>query len=249
MAKAFRSARIDDLDRVAVAGTLWRPIRRTLGVTGFGVNAQLTSVNSTGQLGISNSGTTTGGLVAINAGIGGTTIVNNGTMNATSIGIFAQNTNTGATALVGVTGSGNVTTTGSDGIFAHNAGSGATSVNYTGTITAVGGDGVDAASTVGPLTVTTNAVSATGGNGILAASTTGNQIITLNGAGTSNLTGLTSSATTGTHTGNGNRNCTPAGPGPLARGTPVRAGASPEPGRSGPEPRPAGTSLASRRPG
>ena len=36
---AYRLSRIEDLDRVPVAGTLWRPIRRTLGVTGVAVNA------------------------------------------------------------------------------------------------------------------------------------------------------------------------------------------------------------------
>ena len=30
---------IDELDRVRVAGVNWRPIRRTLGITGFGINA------------------------------------------------------------------------------------------------------------------------------------------------------------------------------------------------------------------
>lgn len=38
MTGSFQLAHLDDLDRVAVAGTLWRPVRRTLGVTGFGVN-------------------------------------------------------------------------------------------------------------------------------------------------------------------------------------------------------------------
>jgi quercetin dioxygenase-like cupin family protein len=39
MTRSFHVAHLDELDRVAVAGTLWRPVRRTLGVTGFGVNA------------------------------------------------------------------------------------------------------------------------------------------------------------------------------------------------------------------
>jgi hypothetical protein len=33
-----RVAHIDELDRVRVAGVNWRPIRRTLGITGFGIN-------------------------------------------------------------------------------------------------------------------------------------------------------------------------------------------------------------------
>jgi tetratricopeptide (TPR) repeat protein len=37
--RSFHVAQLDELDRVAVAGTLWRPVRRTLGVTGFGINA------------------------------------------------------------------------------------------------------------------------------------------------------------------------------------------------------------------
>lgn len=34
-----RILRIDELEPIAVAGIRWRPVRRTLGVTGFGVNA------------------------------------------------------------------------------------------------------------------------------------------------------------------------------------------------------------------
>jgi tetratricopeptide (TPR) repeat protein len=37
--RPFSVAHLDELDRVAVAGTLWRPVRRTLGASGFGVNA------------------------------------------------------------------------------------------------------------------------------------------------------------------------------------------------------------------
>lgn len=36
---AFRVTRISDLDRVEVAGTIWRPIRRALEITGFAINA------------------------------------------------------------------------------------------------------------------------------------------------------------------------------------------------------------------
>jgi tetratricopeptide (TPR) repeat protein len=36
---AYRVARIDDLERVPIAGTIWRPIRRALDVTGVAVNA------------------------------------------------------------------------------------------------------------------------------------------------------------------------------------------------------------------
>jgi hypothetical protein len=39
MTRPFQVAHLDELDRVAVAGTLWRPVRRTLGVSGFGINA------------------------------------------------------------------------------------------------------------------------------------------------------------------------------------------------------------------
>lgn len=34
-----RILRIDELEPIAVAGIRWRPLRRTLGITGFGVNA------------------------------------------------------------------------------------------------------------------------------------------------------------------------------------------------------------------
>ena len=36
---AYRLARIDDLERVPIAGTIWRPIRRALDVTSVAVNA------------------------------------------------------------------------------------------------------------------------------------------------------------------------------------------------------------------
>src|SRR3954469_10940469 len=36
---AFRVAHLDELERIAVAGTIYRPVRRALGVTAFGVNA------------------------------------------------------------------------------------------------------------------------------------------------------------------------------------------------------------------
>jgi mannose-6-phosphate isomerase-like protein (cupin superfamily) len=35
----FQVTRIDDLDRIPVAGTLWRPIRRALGMTSVAINA------------------------------------------------------------------------------------------------------------------------------------------------------------------------------------------------------------------
>ena len=34
-----RGVRLDGLDTIAVAGVNWRPVRRALGITGFGVNA------------------------------------------------------------------------------------------------------------------------------------------------------------------------------------------------------------------
>jgi Cupin domain len=36
---AYQLTTVDDLDRIPVAGTLWRPIRRALGMTGVAVNA------------------------------------------------------------------------------------------------------------------------------------------------------------------------------------------------------------------
>ena len=39
MTASYRLAKIDELDRVPVAGTLWRPIRRALGMTSVAVNA------------------------------------------------------------------------------------------------------------------------------------------------------------------------------------------------------------------
>jgi len=36
---AFRTARIDELDQISVAGIQWLPVRHTLGVQAFGINA------------------------------------------------------------------------------------------------------------------------------------------------------------------------------------------------------------------
>ena len=37
--RRFQVTRIDDLERIPLEGNQWRPIRRALGVTGFGINA------------------------------------------------------------------------------------------------------------------------------------------------------------------------------------------------------------------
>ena len=39
MADSFRVARLDEIEPIAVAGVSWVPLRRTLGVTAFGINA------------------------------------------------------------------------------------------------------------------------------------------------------------------------------------------------------------------
>jgi tetratricopeptide (TPR) repeat protein len=38
-ARRFQITRIDELERIPLEGNQWRPIRRALGVTGFGINA------------------------------------------------------------------------------------------------------------------------------------------------------------------------------------------------------------------
>ena len=38
-ARRFQVTRIDELERIPLEANQWRPIRRTLGVTGFGINA------------------------------------------------------------------------------------------------------------------------------------------------------------------------------------------------------------------
>ena len=38
-ARGYRHARLGDLDAIAVGGLTWHPVRRALGVSGFGVNA------------------------------------------------------------------------------------------------------------------------------------------------------------------------------------------------------------------
>lgn len=37
--RKFETSRIDELERIAVAGVNWRPVRRRFGITAFGVNA------------------------------------------------------------------------------------------------------------------------------------------------------------------------------------------------------------------
>ena len=39
MLAVARVLRLDQLETIPVAGVNWRPVRRTLGVTGFGINA------------------------------------------------------------------------------------------------------------------------------------------------------------------------------------------------------------------
>jgi mannose-6-phosphate isomerase-like protein (cupin superfamily) len=39
MSDAYKLTRVEDLDRIPLAAGLWRPIRRTLGITGFAINA------------------------------------------------------------------------------------------------------------------------------------------------------------------------------------------------------------------
>jgi tetratricopeptide (TPR) repeat protein len=39
MSEGWEAVRVDDLDTIPVAGVVWRPIRRRLGISAFGVNA------------------------------------------------------------------------------------------------------------------------------------------------------------------------------------------------------------------
>ena len=43
MTDSFRVARLDEIEPIAVAGVSWLPLRRTLGVTAFGINANRAS--------------------------------------------------------------------------------------------------------------------------------------------------------------------------------------------------------------
>jgi hypothetical protein len=162
------------------------------------------------QNGILVSSTGTGGItIRQTAGAIGTTV-----NRAALRGIDAQITNAASAGVIdiGTSGGTGINTVG-DGIFAQTAGTGDVIVNAGGAINTSAGDGIEARSTSGALTITSSNITSVGGQGILAASTTGNQIINVNGPISSSLTGVTSSATTGTITVNVNGNITSTGVG------------------------------------
>ena len=129
----------------------------------FGGTPGSVTINTNGAL----SGTN--GIRAHNSGTGAVTITANGNVTATtSFGIYANNFSPNGTNLTVTTAAG-ITVSGTSGIFASNAGTGALTITANGNVTGTSGTGIDAStSAIGistNLTVTTAAGSTVSGDG------------------------------------------------------------------------------------
>ena len=153
----------------------------TLGITASGpINSSagdgIAAASTTGALTV-DAGVITAGAVGIYASTtDGTLSVNqSGALTSSDIGIDVQSSGTGAVT-VNRTGTGVLTSTGSTGIQADST-TGAINIT-TGAISAVAGDGVDAETTTGPITVNvTGNVSGGASDGVHAVSTSGNVLV------------------------------------------------------------------------
>ena len=125
------------------------------------------------------------GVIAGSNGTGAVTVINNGAIGSATdrvqtIGVGGVIANPASAAALTVSGTGAVFSAG-EGVSALNAGTGTTTVNYSGAINTTAGEGIYAESTTGALSVTSGAITAVGGNGIETYSTTGNQTINVGG--------------------------------------------------------------------
>ena len=143
-------------------------------------------------------GTLDYGVGISNDGIGATSVVNNGTVGSSTdrtveTAVFGAATNAASTAALSVTGTGALYSAG-DGIEVFNAGSGTTTVNYTGPINTTGALGVDVDAAGGTTNVTLGAVTAA--TDAVDVNSTGTQSIILNGVTTGTAgSGLVSTTT------------------------------------------------------
>ena len=137
------------------------------------------------------------------ATLGGTvTVTNNGNIGSSTDrtlinGIDAQLFSASNTGGVTVNGAGGSIWSAGDAINVGNAGTGATTVNYTGVINTSAGDGIQAVAMSGVLNVSTGVITALGGAGVNTTTTTGSQTITLGGNVTSNQIGVDGNSTSG----------------------------------------------------
>ena len=182
------------------------------GNTDTGLEADIFNAANAGTITIVNNAaiggtvvnTMSDGINATTAGTGAVSVTNNGPIGsaldrAQSNGIQADITNALSAATLSVTGSGAIFSVG-DGIFVDNAGTGTTTVNYTGAIDTTARDGIDASGTTGPLSVTSGGAItvASTDEGIATFTTTGNQTISVGGNVTSGGDGVNAKSTSGT---------------------------------------------------
>ena len=143
------------------------------------------------------------GIVMQHLGTGNNVTVNNGTIGSSTDrmieqGILVQSTNAASTGVLSVTGSGAIWSIG-DGIFTSNAGTGATTINYSGAINSSAGDGIESLSATANQSITVGNDITAALSGVSANSTGGGTIdVTSTGAITSTAgDGIAASSTTG----------------------------------------------------
>ena len=173
-----------------ITTTVGRTVRADfVGVWAAAGDGNVQIINNANVVGLAANGLDWG-ILGQSGGLGGVSIANGGAIGSAgdrivSSGITGQVSSAANTAGLSITGTGPVFTTGT-GIWAINAGTGLTNVNYTGAINTTTGDGILTLATSGDTTITTGAITtAGGGNAVSTSSTTGDQIITIGGAVTS----------------------------------------------------------------
>jgi hypothetical protein len=181
--------------------------------SGFvGIISQIANAASAGTLTVVNNaaiGSPTGapntldlGITATSAGTGAVSVTNNGAIGSATdrlvaSGIQASITNAASAAPLSVTGTGAIFASGL-GLDVDNAGTGTTTVNYTGAINTTGATGVDVDALTGATAVTLGAVTAA--TNAVTVTSTGAQTITLNGVTTGTAGSGVISDTTGART-------------------------------------------------
>ena len=146
-----------------------------------GIYAQQAGTGTTGGVVVTNSGAIdagTHGIQTSNAGTGGVAITNDGAITAVGMGIRARGLSATQTGNIVVQGTGTIDA-GDTGIWAATAGTGTTTVNYSGAINTTGATGVDVDATTGPSNVTLGSVIAA--TDAVTVTSTGTQNIALNG--------------------------------------------------------------------
>lgn len=208
---AVNAANGDGVQTVSTSGSQGFSIAGAIDAGGLGINA----TSSSGNLDFFNNAT--GTVTSAGDGVALTT-GGAGTVNVVQNGVVTSN---GGDAIATTTVDGNQTISGTanivaavNGIDAAATGLGTVTVTRTGgTITSVGGDGIQVDTAGGNITVTTGAITANGGNGVQTTSTGGNQTITVSGAISASSQSILATSTSGTITVNVNANVTTTGGG------------------------------------